>query len=104
MKPIDEIFKNSETEKSLEVRPELWRRLERRLEVEDGESEVKTRPLWRPWMVAASLVILVGASMLWKTSNQYSVEDLSADAAPEFSKEELVFDVNWDLIPADYNG
>jgi len=102
MKNIDELIKNSETEKNIEVRPELWRKLERRLD-DAPESSVQ-KSIWRPWLIAASVSLIFGFSILWKASNNYQVEDLHADITPTFSKEEVVL-VNYaNYPPADYNG
>jgi len=102
MENIDDFIRRSETNKELELRPELWRRLERRLD--DEVPHRPTKSLWKPWIIAASIMMLFGFSFFWKTSNAYSVEDLSADKAPGFSKEEFVL-FNYDNYPpADYNG
>ncbi len=102
MENIDDFIRRSETDKEVEVRPELWRRLERRLD--DDIPQSATASIWRPWMVAASVLVLFGFSLFWRTSNSYDVEDLSAEKAPDFSKEELVL-FNYDNYPpTDYNG
>jgi len=102
MDNIDDLINRSETEKNLELRPELWRKLERRLD--EDEPVVRTRSFWRPWMIAASVMLLVGFSTIWKSTNLYSVEDLSADKAFGFTKEELVL-VNFNNYPPkDYSG
>jgi len=115
MENIDDLIRRSETEKHIELRPELWRKLERRLD--DDVPKAKGRPFWRPWMIAASIMMLVGFSVVWKSSNNYSLEDLSAEKAPGFPKEELaLFNVGTfrdsntgeaqydNYPPADYNG
>ncbi len=103
MENIDDYIRRSETDKDLEVRPELWRRLERRLD-DDHPKVVPTKSIWSPWMVAASVMLLFGFSFFWKSSSVYNVEDLAADKSPGFSKEELaIFD--YDNFPlSDFNG
>lgn len=102
MKNIDELIKNSETERNIEVRPELWRKLERRLD--DAPPASEQRSFWRPWLIAASVSLIFGFSIFWKASNNYHVEDLLADQTPTFSKEEFVL-VNYaNYPPKDYNG
>ncbi len=104
MENIDDYIRRSETDKELELRPELWRRLERRLD--DDVPYTPTTSIWRPWMIAASVMMLFGFSLFWKASNTYQVEDLSADMTPGFSKEELaLFEYNYtNYPPTDYSG
>lgn len=86
MKHIDEIFKNSEHEKELPLRPELWDRLERNLD----QVPAASRNMWRPWMVAASLMVVCSLSiLLYLNVERYQVEDLDAKFGPHFSKEEI---------------
>ena len=82
---IDHIIKNSQHEKALDIRPELWQRLERRL---DDHSE---GPRKSPrWLVAASLfVVLSLATLLILNIDRYRVEDLPVDNEPNFSKEHI---------------
>lgn len=86
MKHIDEIFKNSEHEKELPLRPELWDRLERNLDQVPSPSS----NFWRPWMVAASFILVGSLSiLLYLNIERYQVEDLDATFEPHFSKEEI---------------
>ncbi len=83
-KKIDDIFKNSEHQKSLDVRPELWDRLERQL-----DEDVVVNSGFRPWIVAASIVLVTTLSaLLYLNIDNYEVEDLSVEIEPNFSKEE----------------
>lgn len=84
-KSIDQLFKNSEHEKALEVRPELWNRLERRL---DQDRPYKRQ--WHSWLVAASLILVLTMTVLLLLNiDRYHVEDLSGEVAPHFSKENI---------------
>ncbi len=86
MKHIDDIFREGEHQKNLELRPELWQRLERRL---DQPSEPVKRK-WRPWMVAASTILLVSLSaLLLLNIDSYEVEDISAGLVPYFTSDEI---------------
>ena len=84
MNSIDDIFKNSETEKNLELRPELWNRMERHL------NRRKVRSPKSKWLVAASLTLIISmTSLLYLNIDFYEVEDMTVQNAPRFSKEEI---------------
>ncbi|MFT6809639.1 MAG: ferric-dicitrate binding protein FerR (iron transport regulator) [Saprospiraceae bacterium] len=96
---IDKIIKSSETEKHLDIRPELWNRLERQLDNSDSmERSIarKQRPKRRKivgskWLAAASLaIILTIISTIYIQLNSYHMEDLNTSTAePYFTKEDL---------------
>jgi len=87
MNHIDDIFKNGEHQKELEIRPELWDRVERRL---DGDGAHKRQGSMRPWMVAASMTLVITMSaLLYLNIDTYEVEDMIVAIEPHFSKEEV---------------
>ncbi len=87
MKKIDDIFREGHHQKRLEIRPELWDKLERRL---DG-NKTPIISLWRPWIVAASTVLIMCMTMLlYLNIDTYEVEDLSVYLKPQFYKEEII--------------
>lgn len=82
---IDQIFNQSEHQKALDLRPELWDKLERRL---DGEGSPKASK-WN-WMLAASILLIFSLStLLYLNIDTYEVEDLSNEIQPYFSAEEI---------------
>ena len=86
MKKIDDIFKEGEHQKALEIRPELWDKLERQL---DGDKSPSTFN-WRPWMAAASTVLLMSlTALLYLNIDRYELEDMSASLEPHFFMEEI---------------
>ena len=89
MKKIDDIFKNSASDKPLPLRPELWNRLERQLETHTA-STVKTGFNWRSLMIAASVLVVLSLTvLLYLNIDRYKVEDLDSEYAPHFFKEEI---------------
>lgn len=60
--------------------------------------------MWRPWVIAASFLILVGFSTIWRSSQNYTVEDLKSNILPGFTKEQLVFDDLSGSLPEGFNG
>ena len=86
MKNIDDIFKEGEHQKELEVRPELWDKLERQLDGEERRSAFNLRP----WLVAASIVLFMSMStLLYLNIDHYELEDMSASIEPYFFMEEI---------------
>ena len=84
MTNIDDIFKNGEHQKALDIRPELWSRLERRL-----DEHPPARP-WKKWLIAASLLLLFSfTTLLYLNIDVYQVEDMTVTSEPRFSKEEI---------------
>lgn len=96
---IDTQIRTSETHKHIELRPELWNRLERQL---DSIDRLEGRLLKKPkrkktklsrtqsWLVAASFtLILMALTTYVANSNTYQLEDLNANADPYFTKREL---------------
>ncbi len=95
---IDKIIKSSETEKSLDIRPDLWDRLERQLENSDSiemsfakKQRTKRRKIvGGKWLAAASLaLILTIISTFYLQVNKYQMEDLNTSKEPYFTKEDL---------------
>lgn len=88
-KTVDDIFKNSEHEKVLEIRPELWDKMERTL---SNEPSIKKKtPLFRRLLFAASLAFIIASSYAIAISlNDYQLEDLTPTEASNFTKEEIV--------------
>lgn len=98
-KTIDDIFKNSEHEKELELRPELWEKMERTLSNDPAHTPSTTAPvskrlitpIYKKLMIAASLAfIFASAYALSITFNEYQVEDLVPSHVSSFTKEEIV--------------
>ena len=84
MRNIDDIIKGSETEKALDIRPELWDRLERQLDHNNGS------PSWSTWKIAASFLLLFSmTTLLYLNIDFYQVEDMTINGQPRFSKEEI---------------
>lgn len=95
---IDKIMKSSKTEKSLDIRPELWDRLERQLDNSDRierslikrKRKSRTQIRGSKWLAAASLaLILTVTSTFYIQMNSYKMEDLNTSAKPYFTKEDL---------------
>ena len=95
---IDKIIKSSETEKSLDIRPELWDRLERQLDNTDRiehsfirKNRSSNRKITSSkWLAAASLaLILTITSTFYLQMNSYEMEDLPTSAKPYFTKDDL---------------
>lgn len=87
MRNIDDIIKSSQTEKPIELRPELWQRLERQL---DEDKPPVVRSLRSQLLVAASVIVLMAAvSLIWSEMNRYTVEDLITEEQPYFTKDQL---------------
>lgn len=98
-KTIDDIFKNSEHEKELELRPELWEKMERTLFNDPAHTPSTTAPsrkrfstpIYKNLMIAASLAfIFASVYALSITFNDYQLEDLVPANASSFTKEEIV--------------
>lgn len=85
------------------MRPELWRKLERRLDDSDRPIR-KTKFMWRPWVIAASFLLLVGFATVLRSGSTYTVEDLESNILPGFTKEQLVFDDLSGSLPVGFNG
>ena len=94
---IDDLFKKSETAKEIELDPQLWSRLERRMDSSPiSELKLKRKKRigstlrWSQLMVAASFVAvfsLVGT--LYMQMSTYTVTDLDAAARPYFTKDDV---------------
>ncbi len=82
---IDHIFKRSRYDRGVTVRPELWQKLERRLDdAHPSGGRLKS------WMIAASIVVIFSmATWIFITQERYEVEDLTINSQPNFSKEEI---------------
>lgn len=86
MKKIDDIFQQGEHQKELDIRPELWDKLERHLDEGKGSLSFD----WRPLMVAASSIVLISmTALLYLNIDSYELEDMSASLSPYFYKEEI---------------
>ena len=97
MKNIFDHIKASETEKELELRPELWNRMDRRL----SQRKHQAKPNWKRlvWMAASLLILMIAIFGLSLPSNGYEVEDFNASGAPYFTMDQISalqkdFDVN----------
>lgn len=86
MKKIDDIFKQGEHQKELNIRPELWDKLERQLD--EGKDSAGFN--WRSLMIAASAIVLLSmTTLLYLNIDSYEVEDMSVSLSPYFFKEEI---------------
>ena len=74
MKTIDELIKSSETEKYISLQPQLWQRVEQKLDQKDIVNK-KNRQIW---ILAASMafLMLVSVVLLRLNHQAYEVEDL----------------------------
>ena len=87
MKNIDHIIQKSEHEKELSVRPELWHRIERRLDAQPRSRGLT--PYLLSLVIAASIalmVIVMGKNVT--ASSSYVLEDLEA-GVPQFTHVEI---------------
>jgi len=87
MQDIFNHIKSSETEKPLEVRPELWNRLDRRI----GNRRRRSQPNWKRfiWMAASLLILMITVFGVSIKSDSYSVEDLNTSGYPYFTKDDI---------------
>ena len=82
---IEEIFRDGEHQKQVALRPEVWEKLERRLESDDAP-----KPSLKLWLVAASFILVATLSALLVLNiDQYHVEDLLINEQPYFTKDEI---------------
>ena len=87
-KKIDDIFKEGIHKKEMNLRPELWNRLERQLDAEPERRNTSFN--WRSLMIAASVLVILSLTiLLYLNIDRYRVEDLDGDIAPHFFKEEI---------------
>ena len=95
---IDKIINSSETEKFLNIRPELWDRLERQLDNTDRIEHAlvhrmhrsKVRITRSKWLAAASIALIFTiTSTFYLQMNSYTMEDLKTSTKPYFTKEDL---------------
>lgn len=87
MKDIFDHIRSSETEKELEVRPELWKRMDRRL----SHRKHQAKPNWKKlaWMAACMLIIIVAMFGLSMQSSAYEVEDFKSSGMPYFTMDQI---------------
>jgi|GEM_PF-2464142 len=106
---IDDIIKQSETSKSVDLDPQLWQRLERRLDfnsvpdVDNNISHMSTslgdrrrrrkknsKMLFSRVMVAASFAAVFAlVSALYMSASKYQVTDLEVQSRPYFTKDDV---------------
>lgn len=80
MKNIDTLFRESETQKHIELNPAVWNRLERQLD----RHPLRLKNLKMYLSIAAGLAILFSAIMVLQLSNRqsYHLEDLEMSHHP----------------------
>ncbi len=98
MRSVDDIIKSSETQKRIDINPQLWDRVEEKLDQRDLVKK-KNRQIW---MVAASMafVMVSAIGLLRYNTPQYQVEDLINTNHPLLSNE-LINQLNSSIIYQD---
>jgi len=95
---IDKIIQASETERPIELRSELWDRLDRQLDsserlessLQQKKRTKRRRIAGSKWLAAASLaLILTIVTSFYLQMHSYTIMDLKTSSEPYFTKEDL---------------